>query len=394
VSTYRLHRNALADKRGSYPFGAIVSHVGALQAQKEIARCPQYRPTPLLPLQGVARKAHVAAVLYKDEATRFGLGSFKALGGAYAVAEVLRERLEVELGRRISISELVDGSQETLTKTITVACATDGNHGRAVAAGAQTFGCQAAIFLHEGVSAEREAAIARYGARIVRTLGNYDASVAAATHMAEAQGWIIVSDTSWPGYEKIPALIMQGYSVMIVEILAQIEASQGALPSHVFLQGGVGGLAAAVAGYMWDRLGPRTPKFIVVEPEHADCLYQSAIAGKPTPSSGDLDTIMAGLACGEVSLVAWKILEAVAEYFMTLPDAAAMEAMRLLARGVDGDPPIVAGESAVAGLAGLLALGKDVRSGMGLDQAARVLLIGTEGATDPVLYRQIVGEAR
>ncbi len=391
MSTYNIHRNDLVERRENYPFGEIVSEISALRAKAEISRCPLYRPTPLLSLAGVARGCGVAEVLYKDEGSRFGLGSFKALGGAYAVAEVLRQRLEAELQRDITIAQLVEGGLRSHSERITVACATDGNHGRAVAAGAQIFGCKAAIFLHENVSAEREAAIAAFGARIIRTPGNYDASVAAAKRMAEEHGWTIVSDTSWPGYEEIPARIMQGYAVMVMEILAEIDESGLSLPTHVFVQGGVGGLAAAVVGYLWDHLGERAPKFIVVEPERADCLYQSAIAGTPTPSSGDLDTIMAGLACGEVSPVAWKILQSGADYFMTLPDAAAIDAMRLLARGVDGNPAIVAGESAVAGLAGLLALNEHDRRLVGLDENSRVLLIGTEGATDPILYQQIIG---
>jgi diaminopropionate ammonia-lyase len=185
---------------------------------------------------------------------------------------------------------------------------------------------------------------------------------------------------------------MQGYSLMVEEALAQ---ASGALPTHVFVQGGVGGLAAAACAYLWERFGPRRPRFIVVEPEKADCLYRSAVAGRPTPAEGALDTIMAGLACGEVSLLAWRILAPGADAFMTIADESAADTMRLLAAGNDGDPAIVAGESAVAGLAGLLlAAGSETtRRSLGLGPESIVLIFGTEGATDPEIYRRIVGRS-
>jgi diaminopropionate ammonia-lyase len=209
-------------------------------------------------------------------------------------------------------------------------------------------------------------------------------------------GRYVVSDTSYPGYMEVPKDVMQGYAVMADEALRQLrEAGDGELPTHVFLQGGVGGLAAAVCAHFWEQLGERRPRFIVVEPDKAACLYESARAGKPVAVHGDLDTVMAGLACGEVSLLAWEVLHPGAQAFLTVDDEAALETVRLLASGTYGDAPIVAGESAVAGLTGCLAALADpaVRDVLGLDAGSRVLVFGSEGATDPELYQRIVGKS-
>lgn len=206
------HRNSSAANPGVYPYSDILSIRAAQRAHEQISRCPYYRATPLRKLPGAAHRVRVASVLYKDEAERFGIGSFKALGGAYAVAQLLAHRISQRLGREVAIEELARGEHVALTRDMTVVCATDGNHGRAVAAGARVFRCKCVIFLHAGVSAQREAAIAEFGAKIVRTPGNYDDSVRAAACAASDEGWQIVSDTSWSGYETVPAMVMQGYT--------------------------------------------------------------------------------------------------------------------------------------------------------------------------------------
>ena len=314
----------------------------------------------------------LGAVLLKDEGERFGLRSFKALGGAYAVRRLLARR-------------------PGPPANIVVTCATDGNHGRAVAWGASLFGCRAVIYLHENVSQAREEAISAYGAQIVRTQGNYDDSVRQSAADAADNGWFVVSDTAWPGYEDIPRDVMQGYSVMVREAMAQIAAKQQ--PTHVLVQGGVGGLAAAVLSHLWESLGAARPFFIVVEPERANCLFRSAQAGTRIAVTGALDTVMAGLACGEPSTLAWRILERGADAFLSIEDEWALAAMRRLANPGGGDTPIVAGESGGAGLAGLLALCFQPRlvNLAGLNASSRVLVFNTEGATDPGLYEQIVG---
>jgi diaminopropionate ammonia-lyase len=375
-----------ANPRHGVPGVVVLPEAGFRRAAAEIASWPGYAATPLHDLPDVAAAAGIAAVAYKDEGGRFGLGSFKALGGAYAVLRLL----VAELARRgvalsASSAELLAGRHAEATRNITVTCATDGNHGRSVAWGAQRFGARCVIFVHAGVSRNRRDAIAGYGAEIREVPGHYDDSVREAAAVAEREGWFVVSDTSWPGYTEVPRDVMQGYRLMAQEALAAMAAP----PTHVFVQGGVGGVAAAVAVQL-RASGAGAAKLVVVEPDRAACLLNSARAGALTPAEGDLDTLMAGLACGEPSLLAWQELERSGFAFMAVPDAAAVDAMRLLARR---DPPVVAGESAVAGLAGLLLAAGDAtaRATLGLDAGSRVLLFGTEGATDAALYAELVG---
>ncbi len=379
---------------------AVLSEVGTCRACEEIRGWPGYAPTPLRRLDGLAAAVGVDRLWYKDEASRFGLGSFKALGGAYAVARVLIEHIERKTGATgatgVTTAELLSGKYRELTSEITVTCATDGNHGRSVAWGAQRFGCRCVIYIHATVSAGREQAIARYGATVVRTTGNYDDSVRQAGLDADRYDRIVVSDTSYPGYMEIPRHVMEGYVLMAEEAIEQLEGETPSpmRPTHVLIPGGVGGFAAAVGAAFWRRFGTRRPRLIVVEPEQAACIHASVAAGQPTPVEGDLETIMAGLACGEVSLLAWEILAEGLDDVLVVPDGAAADCMRLLAAGVDGDPPVVAGESAVAGLAGLLVAQShpEVWQALKLGPDSRVLLFGSEGATDPEVYRQIVGK--
>ncbi|MBT3068202.1 diaminopropionate ammonia-lyase [Rhodoferax sp. U11-2br] len=391
VTLYRNPRFTPAEAYGA-DRTSLLSAPAMAQAQAVISAWPGYAPTPLLALPGLARAAGVASIHYKDEAGRFGLGSFKALGGAYAVASLLCRELGQRLGRLVSHDELQsDPVLRQACADITVTCATDGNHGRSVAWGAQMLGCRCVIYIHATVSEGRKQAIARYGAQVVRTSGNYDQAVQQADHDAKAQGWFVISDTSYPGYMDVPRDVMQGYQLMVHEAASALPQ----WPTHVLVQAGVGGFAAAVCAYFWERHPEQRPVFVVVEPERADCLLQSARAGEVVAVKGDLDTLMAGLACGEVSLLAWQVLASGANAFCTIPDAAAVETMRLLASPQPGDPAIVAGESAVAGLAALLLMAEDpsASANLGLTPDSRVLLFGSEGDTDPTLYQQLVGRS-
>jgi len=391
-SGFRLFENPRVARTAPYGTDgreAILSLAALAEAKRDIMSWRGYKPTPLHLLPNLAARAGVDAILYKDEAERFGLGSFKALGGAYAVFKLLRKTIQEQKNVTPSTFDLTSGHYVDLTSRITVTCATDGNHGRSVAWGARTFGCRCVIYIPETVSAGRSQAIAAYGAEIRRFPGTYDDGVRRVAVDAAAQGWTVVSDTAYEGYTDIPRDVMQGYSLMVEEALRQTAA----VPSHVFVQGGVGGLAASVCSYLWERYGTARPRFVVVEPEKADCFYRSAMAGRPTPAHGALDTIMAGLACGEVSPLAWRILETGADAFMTIDDEAAIDCMRLLADGRFDDDAVVAGESAVAGLAGMLmaSVDADARVRLDLRRDSRVLVFGTEGATDPEVYCSIVG---
>lgn len=351
--------------------------------------------TPAWSLPGLARQLGVASISVKDESRRSRLGSFKALGAPHALVQLVQRRWPAQ---GWTAQDLLAGRHAAALQGLVVISATDGNHGRALAAAAQSLGCRCVIVLHAQVSTEREAAIAAFGAEIVRVTGDYDASVHEAARLARAHGWEVVSDTSYDGYEDVPRDVMQGYGVIAAELLdaaaAHTATGSTAAPwTHVILQGGVGGLAAGVFSALWDHAGAQRPQFIVAEPEQADCLLQSARAGQPARARGSVDSVMAGLACGETSPLAWRFLQPAVDVFMTVTDAQAEAAMRLLADGVDGDMPVVAGESGVAGLAALqvLAASPDTRRLAGLDASSRVLLVNTEGATAPGVYAAIVG---
>ena len=399
-------------------------------ARDEIASWPGYGPTPLRVADRLARRLGVGAIRVKDESGRFGLGSFKALGGGYGVRCVVGgggDSLQTGPGR-------VRGSHGAAA--ITVTCASDGNHGRAVAWGARMFGCDAVVYLPAHVTEARADAIRSFGARVVRVDGEYDDAVARADRDARERGWTVISDTSYEGYMEIPRVVMVGYTIMVEEVLSMVGAWKsmtgpslpthhdssgerhrgrrgvgragerreaggagkrrevvrpGPPPTHVFIQGGVGGLAAAVIGHLWARLGRDRPVAVIVEPEQADGLLCSARAGRPAASRGSLHTIMAGLSCREISPLAWEVVRAGAHAFMTVADEGVPGVMREAARGGFGEP-FEGGESGVAGLLGLIEVARDGerRREIGLDERSRVLVFNTEGATDPGRYGRIV----
>ncbi|SAK79128.1 diaminopropionate ammonia-lyase [Caballeronia hypogeia] len=378
--------------RTAYPdaLRAILDMQAANESRAWLAHWPliHREGTPLWSLPDAAARLGIASVRVKDESMRSPLGSFKALGAPVALARLVTRLFHAH---DIDPKKLFEGHHKALLGGFTVISATDGNHGRALAAAARDMGCHCVIVLHANVSEEREQAIAAYGARIVRIEGNYDESVEQAAQLAQANGWHVVSDTSYESYEAIPRDVMQGYGCIAAEI---VEADIAPF-SHVVLQGGVGGLAAGVASYLWERLGLMRPRFIVVEPKQADCLYRSAMAGHAAKASGPVDSVMAGLACGEASPLAWRILEPCVDHFLLIDDSDAIDAMKTLAQGTGRDVPIVSGESGAAGFAGLTALMRDreLAQAVGLDANARVLVINTEGATAPSVYAELVGES-
>ncbi|MFO0462047.1 MAG: diaminopropionate ammonia-lyase [Burkholderiales bacterium] len=348
--------------------------------------------TPEWSLPGLARRLGIAALVVKDESRRSGLGSFKALGAPNALVKHVQRRWP-QAGW--TAADLFAGRHADALADLVVVSATDGNHGRALAAAARSLGCRCTIVLHANVAAEREAAIAAFGARIVRVEGDYDDSVVESARLAAEHGWEVVSDTSWDGYEAVPGDVMQGYGVIAEETISDAGDPERCPWTHLVLQGGVGGLAAGVAGVLWDRYGAQRPRLVVVEPEQADCLLQSAVVGRPARATGNVDSVMAGLACGEASPLAWRILQPSIDLFVTVTDAQAEAAMRTLAEGPEGDVPIVGGESGVAGLAAIQALAATAegRRAAGLDAGSRVLLVNTEGATAPSVYAAIVGRS-
>lgn len=368
-----------------------LSSTAAKRVAQVLALRENSAPTPLHALPALATSLGLGSLHVKDEGFRLGLGSFKALGGAYALMVLVQEEASRRMGQTVAVEALKSEAVRAIASTMTFACATDGNHGRSVAQGAQLMGARAVIFVHAGVSQARVEAIAHFGAEIVRVNGGYDDSVRIAARVADEAGWIILSDTSWAGYEIIPGLVAQGYTALVQEILAVLPQA----PTHVFLQAGVGGFAAAVAGHLALVLGDKRPHISIVEPERAACLYASAQQGQPVKVDATQATMMAMLECHEPSLVAFRILARVADGFMTVDEASAPAVMRRLATPLAGDPAVVAGESGGVGLAGVMAVLRDVdlAAQIGLNKNARVLVVNTEGATDPLLYAQLVGHS-
>ncbi|SFP36856.1 diaminopropionate ammonia-lyase [Mesorhizobium sp. NFR06] len=364
---------------------------GAERAEHYLEVRDNHAETPLHGLPALADELGIAALHVKDEGRRLGLGSFKALGGAYAVIRLVLEEAGKRLGRAVDVGEIGDEKVREIASGMIFVCATDGNHGRSVAQGAGLVGARSVIFVHAGVSAERVAAIARFGAEIVHVEGGYDHAVREVARVGAERGWKIVSNTSWPGYERVPGLVMQGYTVIVREALRRLPQP----PTHVFLQAGVGGFAAAIAGHMAIVLGGRRPKAVVVEPKRSACVYASAEAGRPVTIGHGQPTVMTMLECAEPSLVAWRVLARVGDAFMTVDEEDAVAVMKRLARPSGNDPAIVSGESGGAGLAGLIRAAGDkaMRTALGLDANSRVLAINSEGATDPGRYAELVGVA-
>jgi diaminopropionate ammonia-lyase len=357
----------------------------AARATADIRSWPGYRATPLVSLPGLARELGVAAISAKHEGCREPLRSFKMLGAPLALMELART-----LVGPATAAELMGGLHAAGLAGLTAVCASDGNHGRALAWAASRLGCRARIYLPEAVSEGRAEAIRSWGAEVVRVAGNYDETVARAAADAKDNGWHVISDMAYPGYEMVPRTIMHGYTLLAEEIADATPADQR--PTHVFLQVGCGGMAAAVISGLRQAWSEAPPAFVSVEPLEAACLLEAAEARRPVMVEGDHATIMGGLACGEVSSIAWDYLAATVDHYVAIGDEAAVKAMRLLA-SPDSDPPLVVGETGGAGLGALLAALENppAAEALGLGPDSRILLVLTEGATDPAEYQRIVG---
>ncbi len=354
----------------------VVNPNGVPELTDEMVQCPAHKTTPLYSLPALAKRLGVAEVRVKDESQRFGFGAFKALGGVLGVYGTLSGTVGEAYHSSPTFEEMFRGDNKELTKHYVFTSASSGNHGRSVAAGAKLFGNRCIIFLPKFTSAEKEAAIRARGAEVIRVDGDYDTAVAECKRQAGENGWTIISDTSWEGYDSTPRDVTRGYTVLVEEIIRQWRPGA----THVFVQAGVGGLAAAVIGYLWARYEPR-PTCIVVEPKSADCWFQSNIAGKPALASGNAETVMGGLACREISPVTWPVVGLATDWFMTIEEDDVLPARHLLAHPLDGDPAIASGPSGCAGLAGLTRVCTDEAAfkALHLDKHSRVLLINSEG---------------
>ena len=356
---------------------------------------PGYKPTPLVRLKSLARAWGLGDIFVKDESHRFGLKAFKVLGGSYAVARLVCQQLGRELGE-VPYAQLVSDEIRNQIGQMTLTTATDGNHGRGVAWAAERLGQKAVIYMPKGSAPSRVASIRAHGAEVVVTDCNYDDTVRLACRKAEENGWHIVQDTAWEGYTEPPLWIMQGYLTMCAEVVDQLQAD-GAAPSHIFVQAGVGALAGAVVGYLAQVYRSPRPRFIIMEPRQAACIFASVAAGDGNPHAvtGDLDTIMVGLACGEPNPLSWEILRDIPRCYVSCDNFTAANGIRILANSLPGDPPIEAGESGSVGV-GLLDLlvnrseFEELKTILEIGPNSKALFFNTEGATDPHNYREIL----
>lgn len=357
------------------------------------SKLPGYRPTPLLSLPALAASLGVEQILVKDESQRFGLNAFKMLGGAWAIARLLCK----ETGSDINEFSFAAFRQQQRAP-MTFATTTDGNHGRGVAWAARQLGQHAVIYMPKGSSPARVKHITDLGAECIVTQMNYDDTVRLTMRNAEKQGWKVVQDTAWEGYSEVPTWIMQGYATLADEAVEQMQAL-GTSPTHVFLQAGVGAMAAGVLGYLCDVYEAASLHAVIVEPDKADCLFRSAKRGEMVNVGGEMNTIMAGLACGEPNPLGWPLLRNCARQFISCEDRVAALGMRVLGNPLGDDPRIISGESGAVS-AGVLAAvlhhpqSQALKEKLRLTPASRVLLLSTEGDTDPQHYREVVWEGK
>ena len=357
---------------------------------------PQYQKTPLVNLSATARRLGVKGIFIKDESWRFGLNAFKVLGGSWAIGSYLAGLLGKDT---TGLTHAMLTSKEARQKIgdVTFVTTTDGNHGRGVAWTAREFGQKSVVYMPKGSAPERLANIRAAGAEASITDLNYDDAVRLANRKAGENGWVLVQDTAWEGYEDIPTWIMQGYATMGLEAYEQMMKK----PTHVFLQAGVGSMAAAIAGLFTVLYGKSRPVITIVEPNKADCLYRSAEAndGQRHFVAGSMDTIMAGLACGEPCSIAWEILKECAEHFISCPDYVAAKGMRILGNPEQPDERVISGESGASafGCVAEILSNPDLfwmKERLGLNEKSVLLFFSTEGATDSENYRAIVWDGK
>lgn len=344
---------------------------------------PQYRVTPLHPLGALADELGFEAIFVKDEASRFGLGAFKGLGGLWAMARVLAERLG-DSGAPQSFPHLRQRAVDELDPRLTFVTATAGNHGRGVGWAARQFGTRAVAVVPRGTAAERIEPIRAEGAEVEVFGGDFEAAVDEARRLASEHDWILLQDTAWKGYEKIPRWVMQGYGTLVAEALEQIAAEGSDPPTHVLLQVGVGSFAAATTAALAEALEHRRPRVFSVEPAGYGPLFAAAETGRPEPVRAGRATTMTCLACTEVSTLAWPILRRHSSGHFLCGDDVTASGERLLAEPLGDDPPIASGPSGAVGAGLVAALGQrpdlaELRTRVGLSAGARVLLVSTEG---------------
>lgn len=397
---YIIHNSGDVSKKDPTKAKEMFPICYARDARKFHSHIPNYHMTPLVALPNLARILGVGGIYVKNEAKRLQMNSFKVMGGSYAIYRLVKQILGRE-DEDLSFEYLTGEECHKALGDVVFCSATDGNHGRGLAWACQQLKHPCKIYVHSETSQPRIDAIKHFGAEVTVVAGNYDDAVRQAAEDAAANGWYVVSDTSWPGYEEIPTWIMQGYNSIMLEAQEQFTGLGIVKPSHVFVQAGVGAMAASVVGFYSAMFPEDPPLFVVVEPDKAPCIYESIAAGdgKCHSVKGDLDTIMAGLACGDPSPIAYEILRDNADIFIQVPDNVAARGMRILGCPLQGDPMVISGESGAVPLGTLFALLTDeispeLKAALNLNEDSTIFMINTEGNTDPIEFRRIIWDGK
>ncbi|GAA0178380.1 diaminopropionate ammonia-lyase [Clostridium sediminicola] len=381
-------------KLGDYNFCDFLTKENAEKALRFVQTQEDYKPTPLVSLNCLAKRFGVSKIYVKDESKRMGLNAFKGVGVFYGVARLICEKFDLDI-EKISFDDLMEPKLNSKIQELVFVAATDGNHGKGLAWILSKLGCECNIYMPKNTTDARVKAIENLGANVTVTDGNYDETLRVVIEKAAENDWIHVQDQAWEGYTKVTNLISEGYTIIADETLKQMNEDGTKQPTHIILQAGAGSFAFGIMGYYANALKNSKPYMCLAEPENAACYYDSVINGKYSIVPGELKTVMAGLSVGEANIVAWEYLRTIVEGYASCSDVITARGMRILSSPIENDQRIISGESGALGL-GLLSMicqsaeYKDIQNKMGIDENSVILVISTEGDTDPGVYEDIV----
>ncbi len=379
---------------GEYNYCDFLTEENAKKAKRFIETLEEYESTPLVSLDALASRFGVQKVYVKDESKRMGLNAFKGVGVLYGVARLICDRFDLDI-EKIGFNDLMAPELNSKIQELVFIAATDGNHGKGLSWILSKLGCKCHIYMPKNSTEARVKAIENYGATVTVTDGNYDDTLRIVIEKAAENDWIHVQDQAWEGYTKVTNLISEGYTIIADEALGQMQEDGSEKPTHIILQAGAGSFAFGILGYFANVFKESKPYMVLAEPENADCYYQSVTNGEYTVVTGELETIMAGLSVGEANFVAWETLRTIVEGYASCSDSISARGMRILSSPIGDDTRIISGESGALGF-GLLSMlcqsndYEDIKNQMKIDENSVVLLISTEGDTDPKVYEDVI----
>lgn len=380
--------------KNDYLICDFLNRENALQGINFMKSLTEYEKTPLVNLKNLAEKFSVKKIYVKDESKRMGLNAFKGIGVFYGVMKVICEKFKLDFNS-ITFTDLLKEPLKEKIQSLTFIAATDGNHGKGLAWVSKKLGCSCHIYMPKNTTEARVKAIENLGAKVIVTNENYDGTLRIAIDAAQKNSWEHIQDQTWSGYIKIPNLISEGYSIIAEEIYQQMKEDGIERPTHILLQAGAGTFALGIMGYYGNILKKNKPNMYILEPENANCYFVSKLNEKYTTVGGDLETVMAGLSVGEPNTVAWEALSTMVNGYISCKDNVTATGMRILGNPILDDEKIISGESGALGMGVLSIICRDkslleIKEKMNIDENSVILLISTEGNTDPEMYEKIV----